>query len=155
MPPVVVEMEVIRVEHRDVGDPRQIEQLELLALELDQAVAAQLLERAVDMDRRQAGRIGNVVLNQREVAPAVVRAAHRLQPQIELDEQMADPLIGAALAKVEVHSRWTAALTSSCQNSAWVIRGRSAVSALISSAEIIATLSRVMAPMLWSIRLKT
>src|SRR5689334_1879274 len=94
VPPLMVEVEVVRSDHH----PLEIEDLELLAVELDEAVAAKLLEGPVDVDRSEASRVGEVVLSQREIAAAVLRASDGPQPDVELDQQMRDPLVGAALS---------------------------------------------------------
>src|SRR5690349_22129150 len=96
VPPLMVEVEVVRSEHRSVHHPLEIEDLELLAVELDEAVAAKLLEGPVDVDRGEASRVGEVVLSQREIAAAVLRASDGSQTDVELDQQMRDPLVGAA-----------------------------------------------------------
>src|SRR5690349_22124599 len=101
VPPLMVEVEVVRSEHRSVHHPLEIEDLELLAVELDEAVAAKLLEGPVDVDRGEASRVGEVVLSQREIAAAVLRASDGSQTDVELDQQMRDPLVGAALSEAE------------------------------------------------------
>src|SRR6476619_4340869 len=71
--PFMVEVQVVGVEHRHFDKTRQIEDVQLLALKFDQAVAAQLLKGAVDVNRGEAGRVREVVLSQRKVATAILR----------------------------------------------------------------------------------
>ena len=46
----MVEVQIVRIEHRDIHHSRHVQDVKLLALQLDQPVAAQFLERTVDVD---------------------------------------------------------------------------------------------------------
>ncbi len=78
----MVEVQIISVEHRSIDQPLQIEDMKLLALQLDHPVAPKFLKRPVDVDRGQSGRVGEVVLGQREVAAPIVRPPNRPQPYV-------------------------------------------------------------------------
>ena len=101
VPALMVEVQVIGVEHGDVHQSGHVEDLQLFSFELDQSVTPQFLERAINVHGRQPGRIREIVLGEREIAPPVMSSADRVQTHVEFNEQMREPLIGAALSKVE------------------------------------------------------
>src|SRR6476620_11830261 len=101
MAPLMIEVKVVRIEHRHVHQALEVENPELLAVELDQPVAPQVLERPVDVNRRQAGRVRKVVLGKRKVAPPILSPADSAEADVELDQQVSEPLVGAALAQVQ------------------------------------------------------
>ena len=97
----MIEVQVIGVEHCGVDHAIEVADVQLPSVELYQAVPAQLLERAVHVNGRKAGCIGQIVLRQGEVAAAVLCPTYRLEADVEFDQKMSEALVGGALPKVE------------------------------------------------------
>lgn len=85
-------MQIVGVEHGRVLQPLKVEDLELPALELDQPVFAQLLERPVDVDGGKPGRVREIVLRQGEVANPAMRTPDGFEPEVNFDQQMREAL---------------------------------------------------------------
>ena len=73
MPPFVVEMQIVRVEHRHVHQAFEVEDVELLAFELNQFIPPQFLQSPINVDRGETRGVREVVLGQRKIAAAVWR----------------------------------------------------------------------------------
>ena len=97
----MAEVQIVRIERRDLHQPSYIGNRQPLVLEQDQIVATEVLKRPVDVHRSQAGRIREVVLGQREIAASIAGQADGLQPKVKLHQQVGDALVGGALADVE------------------------------------------------------
>jgi hypothetical protein len=95
---LMLEMKIVGIEHRHVFQALQIENVQLPPLKFDQSVTPQFLKRPIDVNRGQPGRIRQIVLSQREIAPSVLGAPDRPQSQVELYQQVPEPLICRALA---------------------------------------------------------
>src|SRR5687768_14072179 len=86
--PRVAQLQVGRVELGRLLQERPIEDFQAAAMKLDQPFAAQLLERPVDVNRRQAERVTEVSLRERELARVSVRKSDRLQAKEHLAEEV-------------------------------------------------------------------
>ena len=74
---------------------------EPLAFEDDQALAAQVLQRPIDVNGGQPGSVGDIELGRRKIAGKAVRQADRFEPQKHLAEEVRDAFMRAALADVD------------------------------------------------------
>ena len=101
MPALAVEMQVAGIEEARAPERREIGNAKFPAAQRDEAGAAQFLKRAVHVHGRQARRVGDFGLRDRQVAGGAVREADRAQAQEELAEQVAEALEGGALAEID------------------------------------------------------
>ena len=98
-------MQIIGIEAGNASSALKVRNGQPPAVQLDQTVAAQLLQRAVDVDRGEARRVGEVDLGERKVAALVADEAGGAQLEQQLAEQMGDPLAGVALADIDAPIR--------------------------------------------------
>jgi hypothetical protein len=75
LPSLVIHMQVVRVEQARPHQPDEIGNGQGLALEHDQAIGAQFLQRSVDVNLGEPGGVGKVALGQREVTAVTLGQA--------------------------------------------------------------------------------
>lgn len=86
------------IEFRDRGQPRPIQDFDLAAGPVDQALGAQLGDQTIDMDRRQAQHVAQYGLRQWKPEASVFHPSHDLKAQIEFAQQMGQAAEAAAAA---------------------------------------------------------
>src|SRR5262245_14194867 len=93
-------MKIGRVELADRRQSRPVAHLEAAALELDRTRLAQLLQRAADRGQRDAERLAELYLRERERARALLGMATGAGAVILLAEEMREPRARGACAVV-------------------------------------------------------
>ena len=81
-------MKIVRVEPREVDQPRQILDHDVFALVIEQTPVSELLQAAIDVHERQAGRVADFVLSERKLVAVVSDEPPHPQPRQQFAQQV-------------------------------------------------------------------